>query len=337
MKKIVIFGVGTVAESIYKNIDFSRVEILGFVNPYTFRVDTIKEFKGYPVYAIETIKDLEYDYLLIASGNVSSVKNKIKEVGLDSKKAIAFIIDNDNDVFFGDLMQKINQEYAEFLNDDVLSEIFLNYERNYIFPVTMQHSSCKKMKESKDFVRYKQLELIAESIYAHNVEGSVAECGVYKGEFSRKINAFFPDRNLYLFDTFEGFDIKSIANEIDTHEGNIESMQVRFMDTNVDYVLNRMPFKEQCIVKKGFFPETFDLDSSEKFAFVSLDMDLYQPILDGLRVFYPRLSQGGFIMVHDYKNAGYPRCKEAVDLFCKENGVTVVPLTDFFGSALLVK
>ena len=119
--------------------------------------------------------------------------------------------------------------------------------------------------------------------------------------------------------------------------GDLDSLQIKFLDTNVDYVLGRMPFREKCIVKKGFFPETFDLDSNEKFVFVSLDMDLYQPILDGLRVFYPRLAKGGFMMIHDYNNLGYPRCKEAVDLFCKESGAIVVPLTDFLGSALIVK
>ena len=98
-----------------------------------------------------------------------------------------------------------------------------------------------------------------------------------------------------------------------------------------------MPNKEKCIIKKGFFPETFDLDLNERFAFVSLDMDLYQPILDGLRVFYLKLSKGGFIMVHDYNNFFYPRCKEAVDLFCRENNVIPIPLTDFYGSVLIVK
>ncbi len=114
-------------------------------------------------------------------------------------------------------------------------------------------------------------------------------------------------------------------------------MEARFSDTNVEHVLQQMPFKDKCIVKKGFFPQTFDLDSSEKFAFVSLDMDLYQPILDGLRVFYPILSKGGFVMVHDYNNNSYSRCKEAVDLFCKENSITAIPLPDFFGSILIVK
>ncbi len=36
--------------------------------------------------------------------------------------------------------------------------------------------------------------------------GLAAECGVYQGEFSSKMNRCFHDRTLYLFDTFQGFD-----------------------------------------------------------------------------------------------------------------------------------
>lgn len=44
----------------------------------------------------------------------------------------------------------------------------------------------------------------------NSIEGSVAEAGVYQGNFSAVINKCFPTRKLYLFDTFEGFDSKEI-------------------------------------------------------------------------------------------------------------------------------
>src|SRR6187402_3528402 len=56
-----------------------------------------------------------------------------------------------------------------------------------------------------DFVRLATLELVAHDIYRENIPGDTAEVGVYRGEFALKINAAFPDRKLYLFDTFEGF------------------------------------------------------------------------------------------------------------------------------------
>ncbi len=331
MKKLVVFGVGAIAEVVMEKIDFAHFEILGFVNPYTFNTQKIKEFRGYSVMSIEELKGLEVDVFLIASGNVSVVKERMRVEGLDCAKACAFIVDNENDVFFTELTESLNNAYVEFLNWDLTAEVLKDCQRNILFPVTMQFSSNESVKDTRDFVRYKSLELLAKRINEAGLEGAVAECGVYKGEFARKINEFFPHRDLYLFDTFEGFDLKSIADK------DSESMCVRFSDGSVNEVLAKMPFRERCIVKKGFFPQTFDLNESVKFVFVSLDMDLYEPILDGLRTFYPRLQRGGVICVHDYINDGYKGCKEAVDLFCKENGLFVVPLADFFGSVLLMK
>lgn len=54
-----------------------------------------------------------------------------------------------------------------------------------------------------------------------------------------------------------------------------------------------MPNKEKVVIKKGYFPESIQNDENlknEKFCFVSLDPDLYKPILEGLEFF---LSQNG--------------------------------------------
>ena len=56
-----------------------------------------------------------------------------------------------------------------------------------------------------DYVRISLLELVSYEIRDRKILGSVAEVGVYKGDFAKYINYFFPDRKLYLFDTFEGF------------------------------------------------------------------------------------------------------------------------------------
>ena len=38
-----------------------------------------------------------------------------------------------------------------------------------------------------------------------HIEGACAEAGVFEGDFAKYINLYFPERKLYLFDTFEGF------------------------------------------------------------------------------------------------------------------------------------
>jgi O-methyltransferase len=65
-----------------------------------------------------------------------------------------------------------------------------------------------------DYVRYATLGLCVQEISRRNVPGNVAEVGVYKGAFAKRLNQLFPQRQLYLFDTFAGFADQDVATEI---------------------------------------------------------------------------------------------------------------------------
>jgi O-methyltransferase len=98
-----------------------------------------------------------------------------------------------------------------------------------------------------------------------------------------------------------------------------------------------MKHRENCIVKKGWFPQTAE-DVDETFAFVSIDVDLSEPIYQGLVFFYPRLEKGGYIFVHDYgHSAGMYAAQEAVRRFSMEYNVPYVPLSDVCGSVVFSK
>ena len=58
-------------------------------------------------------------------------------------------------------------------------------------------------------------------------------------------------------------------------------------DTSVEFVLENIGYRANCIIRKGWFPETTTGLENEKFAFVHLDTDLYKPILAGLKFFGP--------------------------------------------------
>ena len=58
---------------------------------------------------------------------------------------------------------------------------------------------------TRDSIRVCSLHAVAEEIHSKSVNGNVAELGVYQGEFAKHIHGMFPDRSLYLFDTFQGF------------------------------------------------------------------------------------------------------------------------------------
>jgi O-methyltransferase len=88
-----------------------------------------------------------------------------------------------------------------------------------------------------------------------------------------------------------------------------------------------MKNEANCIVRKGYFPETA-AGIEDNFAFVSLDADLYQPMLEGLKYFYPRISKGGYIFVHDFFSDIFEGTQRAVLEYQKETDMIITPLGD---------
>jgi O-methyltransferase len=184
-----------------------------------------------------------------------------------------------------------------------------------------------------DYVRLSTLELISHEINKKKLSGNVAELGVYKGRFARYINQYFPDRTLYLFDTFEGFDKRDLISE---NQKNFSSGEQDFSDTSVEAVLKLMPFPQKCNPVIGFFPESAKR-INDSFVFVSLDADLFEPIYNGLKFFYPKLVSGGYIFIHDFNNDAYKGARKAVEQFCEEFKINYLPIPDVGGSAVILK
>lgn len=169
------------------------------------------------------------------------------------------------------------------------------------------------------------LERLAWMFHEKGLQGCVAECGVFMGEFAREINRVFPNHKFYLFDTFSGFDERDVAHESKNQYSELEAGH--FNITTEELVLSKLPNPNTCIIRKGYFPETTEgLD--ETFCFVNLDFDLYQPTLAGLEYFAPRMVKGGVILVHDYFAAGFRGVKAAVNDFNKANEYNVIPIGD---------
>ncbi len=204
----------------------------------------------------------------------------------------------------------------------VMTRYTVGAKRNKLFNVLLKF----------DYVRLSTFELIAWEINQNKIEGNVAELGVYKGEFAKYINEAFPEKKLYLFDTFKGFNSIDIKNENKKYKSKFND----FSNTSIQIVLEKMKFPDNCIVKQGYFPDSLDkLD--DRFCFVSLDADLFDPIYNGLKYFYPRLNNGGYIFIHDYNNDSYPGAKDAVLTFCRENKISFVPISDGWGTAIISK
>ena len=183
--------------------------------------------------------------------------------------------------------------------------------------------------------RSAQMRLIAEQINALAVPGDVAELGVFRGDFAVQINAAFSDRTIHLFDTFEGFCAADV--DIERQNGYSAARVGDFSETAKDIVDKKLLYRERAVFHKGFFPATFRGCELLRFAFVSIDADLYAPTAAALPLFWERLSPGGALMIHDVYSTQFGGVRHAVDEFCAENDLLPMPVCDLHGSAVIRK
>lgn len=203
-----------------------------------------------------------------------------------------------------------------------------------------QYSGCiqsiQDYRERQD-IRLSALRLLAAEIDNRHIKGAVAELGVYQGAFAAELNRLFPERQIYLFDTFEGFKERDL--ELEPENCGRKARKGDFSDTSIELVRKVLPRPEQAVFILGYFPDSIRILEKDpgEFALVSLDTDLYESTYQGLKYFYPRLSVGGAVLIHDYNSMQFPGVGVAVQRFCEENQLYLVPLMDLHGTAVLIK
>jgi hypothetical protein len=164
------------------------------------------------------------------------------------------------------------------------------------------------------------------------VQGDLAELGVFRGNSAKLLHQLAPDRELWLFDTFAGFDDADVSAEATAVKRR------DFADTSLAAVRSFVGDSERVHYVEGRFPDTAAaLPEGRRFAFVHLDCDLYQPIRAGLEHFYPRLARGGLMVIHDYGSGHWPGVAQAVDEFLAGKPETLLLVPDKSGTAVFAK
>ena len=169
-------------------------------------------------------------------------------------------------------------------------------------------------------------------LHKNKIPGAFAELGVYKGDTAEILHEMDNSREFHLFDTFEGFREADLENE--TGKAATYTRH-NFADTSIERVKQRLS-SDTFIFHKGNLSESIKSVPEKKYALVSMDVDLYNPTAEGLQYFYPRMSPGGVIIVHDY-NPDWPGIMKAVDEFLEKNSIPSVPLTDRDNSIMIFK
>lgn len=286
-------------------------------------------FLGRPVIKPERLSVKDVQLLIISTRHAEAVRNQCLSLGLKSETLLCL----KNHYLLADL----NESYEtarELLGSKITTE--LCYPCHIIrepagVPDTLPASGEKE----NDYVRVKTLEMLAAA--AASIPGAVAELGVYRGNFARIINFLFPERTLYLFDTFEGFEEHEAAQELKAQTCGEAFLQAH-KNTAADRVLKLMPHPEKIIVHQGYFPESLN-NLEERFALVSLDVDFEETTYAGLSYFWPRMNSGGYILLHDYNSPSLSGVRKAVQRYENDHQLRfpAVPLCDVNGTLILCK
>lgn len=297
-----------------------------------------QEYMGKKVILPEQIVDQKYDAILVANLFREEIYKQCLKLGIDIKKVI-FLYDNC-------IMEDVNKDYSfveKILGKEYACIVEDRYHMVRGVEVYNKPFSVKEARLNKsdgywrtDYVRAECFELVVKEIYKRNLVGAVAEVGVFRGEFASLINAAFPEKKCYLFDTFDGFDANEALQEIKA--GNCTNALVEaYKQTNVTIALERMKYIENIIIKQGYFPQSLE-GLEETFAFVSIDVDFEESIYESLKYFYPRLERGGYIFIHDY-NSTLLGVEKAVDKYEQEEQLILckMPLCDANGTLVVMK
>jgi len=185
----------------------------------------------------------------------------------------------------------------------------------------------------RDRVRFYNFWFQVDRLKRDNVEGAFVELGVYQGETAVILHEMDKTRDLHLFDTFEGFveeDLKVEKNRDDRYSVS------NFSDTQLDAVKSLFKDSSNVFYYKGYFPDTTVELKETKFALINIDADLYKPTIAALNYFYPKLSPGGVLIIHDY-NHTWDGAKQAIDEFIVTIPECLIEIPDWQGSAMIIK
>ena len=142
----------------------------------------------------------------------------------------------------------------------------------------------------------------------------------------------------HVFDSFEGLsDIKNEDENIKRLElSKIKHIRKQFK-SDEGFVRNKVLGKFDFVkTYKGWIPERFIEVEDKKFSFVHIDVDLYEPTIQSLEFFFPRLVKGGIIVCDDYNSTDFNGARNAWDKFFSKNKV-YFNFASTLGSSFIIK
>jgi hypothetical protein len=179
------------------------------------------------------------------------------------------------------ITKKINS-YEELIND-----LYLNN-------ITMVHPNIMKT----ILTLYPQISLI---------EGDILECGVWRGGVSIFLSYLFNDRNIWVSDSFQGFQPLEMARYKYLNERHTPAythcangpMGISLEEVKFNFEKYGLQNNSRITFLKGFVKDTLPSANIEKLALLRIDVDSFSATLEVLDEMYNKVQPGGCIIFDD--------------------------------------
>lgn len=134
------------------------------------------------------------------------------------------------------------------------------------------------------------------------VEGAVAEVGVWRGGSTLLLADLLPNKTIWAFDTFEGLPYH--------HPQDNFHVTGQFDQVDFDEITSTLREWSNIKLVKGIFPQSSAgiFFGDERFSIVHIDVDMYKAYHDCLAYFWNKMVPGGIILLDDYAE---PTCEGA--------------------------
>jgi O-methyltransferase len=171
--------------------------------------------------------------------------------------------------------------------------------------------------------RLENVQYCVQHVIEKQIPGDLIETGVWRGGATIFMRGMLralgvTNRNVWVADSFQGLPPPDAANypaDIGDSHWSKEELAVSLKVVQDNFRRYGL-LDDQVKFLVGWFRDTLPTCSAKEFAVVRLDGDMYESTMDGLRSLYPKLSEGGYIIVDDYR--AVPSCKQAVEDYRRE-------------------
>jgi hypothetical protein len=236
---------------------------------------------------------------------------------------------------------------ARYNEDGLISAHNVDFIEEPKFKIAYERAVAEKLFVSPD-IRWRLHVACWAGTQALALKGDFVECGVNKGFMSRIVMDYldFDRRNatFYLLDTFQGFDEKYLtpqerrglqASAGDQHDADSKPWQMGAYEPCYDVVVRAFNRYDNVRIIKGAIPETLAEAKTERVAYLSIDMNCVYPEIAAIEHFWPKLVQGGIVILDDYGWSAHFAQKLAMDAFAIKVGTRILSLPT--GQGLIIK